>query len=205
VEYKDPVSRVYENFPSLATQPGTSVLIWDHDTLDFCLPNLAVALTPVQYSLRAARRTKKFHVSTLLVLRGLEMNGEGYEIVCRAGPVMQLARATYQHPFLQSDREILRGSSLGELHRHRTLFHVRRGRQWAGMTIASAANGCRFYSPVMTMDGWPTRQICEIERRCLPKWWGIDLENKAKSDANEAVCHELRVKKALINRKKLSS
>ena len=67
--------------------------------------------------------------------------------------------------------------------------------------MASAAqNGLPIYSPVDDDGDLPTPTICRVEQQMPAEMVGKSiLEKHGKSDANEAVLHELRLRNALLH------
>jgi isoleucyl-tRNA synthetase len=198
VEYKDHVSQsVYVKFPVIG-QPGTSILIWT--TTPWTLPaNLAVAYNSTfSYSLvRAAG--EQFIVSTLL-LSTVAQNcaWEGYEIV-QSLDGTQLARATYQHPFCNRTGKLYAGDSFVENSSGTGFVHVAPGHGQDDYRLG-LANGLPIYSPVDDDGRLAYTADLPVEQQMPAEMVGKSiLEKHGKSDANEAVLHELRLKKALVH------
>jgi isoleucyl-tRNA synthetase len=198
VEYKDHVSQsVYVKFPVIG-QAGTSILIWT--TTPWTLPaNLAVAYNSTfSYSLvRAAG--EQFIISTLLVSTVAQKCGwEGYEIV-QSLDGTQLARVTYQHPFCNRNGKLYAGDSFVENSTGTGFVHVAPGHGQDDYRLG-LANGLPIYSPVDDDGRLAHTADLPVEQQMPAEMIGKSiLEKHGKSDANEAVLHELRLKKALVH------
>jgi isoleucyl-tRNA synthetase len=198
VEYKDHVSQsVYVKFP-LKGYPGTSVVIWT--TTPWTLPaNLAVAYNSTfSYSLVVVGE-EQFIVSALLLPAVAEKCGwRNYQIV-RSLDGGHLGRMECQHPFCKRTGKFFAGDSFVDNVTGTGFVHIAPGHGLDDYHLGTE-HGLPIYSPVdddgkftLTSDLPKEQQMpAEIVGKSI-------LERHGKSDANEAVLHELRVRKALLH------
>ncbi len=198
VEYKDHVSQsVYVKFP-LVGHPATSVVIWT--TTPWTLPaNLAVAYnSKISYSL-VLSNGEQFIVSTMLLGAVAEKCGwDGYQIV-RSLDGEFFKGLSYQHPFCNRTGKLLAGDHFVENTTGTGFVHIAPGHGLDDYHLG-LANGLPIYSPVdddgklaLTNDLPADAQMpAELVGKSI-------LEKHGKSDANEAVLHELRVRNALLH------
>jgi isoleucyl-tRNA synthetase len=198
VEYKDHVSQsVYVKFP-LVGHPGTSVVIWT--TTPWTLPaNLAVAYNSTfSYSLVHADG-QEFIVSTMLLPTVAEKCGwHGYQIV-RSLDGGHLSQLEYQHPFCNRTGKLFRGDSFVDNSTGTGFVHIAPGHGLEDYQLGSQ-NGLPIYSPVDDDGRLARTNDLPVEQQMPDAMVGQSiLEKHGKSDANEAVLHELRVRKALLH------
>ena len=198
VEYKDHVSQsVFVKFP-LVGHPGTSVVIWT--TTPWTLPaNLAVAFNSTfSYSLVIAGQ-EQFIVSALLLPKVAEKCGwQDYQIV-RSLDGGHLSQFEYQHPFCNRTGKFFAGDSFVDNATGSGFVHIAPGHGLDDYRLGTDHN-LPIYSPVdddgkftLTADLPPEQQMpVEMIGKSI-------LEKHGKSDANEAVLHELRLRKALLH------
>src|ERR1043166_3978554 len=198
VEYKDHVSQsVYVKFPVIG-HPGTSVIIWT--TTPWTLPaNLAVAYNSTfSYSLVRVEE-EQFIVSTMLLSTVAEKCGwHGYEIV-RSLDGAHLAQAEYQHPFCNRTGKFVAGDNFVENTTGTGFVHIAPGH---GMDdyLLGLKQGLPIYSPVDDEGKFAYTNDLPREQQMPAEMIGKSiLEKHGKSDANEAVLHELRLRKALLH------
>jgi isoleucyl-tRNA synthetase len=199
VEYKDHVSQsLYVKFP-LVGYPGTSVLIWT--TTPWTLPaNLAVAYNSTfNYSLVRVGE-EMFILSNLLLPVVMEKCGwEGYEIV-RTLTGDDLAQMEYQHPFCNRTGKLYAGDSFVENSTGTGFVHIAPGHGMDDYLLGRAV-GLPIYSPVNDDGALDYTNDLPREQQMPAEMIGKSiLEKHGKSDANEAVIHELRLRNALLHR-----
>ncbi|MGD0260762.1 MAG: isoleucine--tRNA ligase [Verrucomicrobiota bacterium] len=198
VEYRDHVSpSVYVKFPVVG-HPGTSVVIWT--TTPWTLPaNLAVAYNSTfSYSLVRVGN-EEFIVSALLLPAVAEKCGwQGYQIV-RSLDGGHLSQIEYQHPFCNRTGKFFAGDSFVDNVTGTGFVHIAPGHGLDDYHLGTE-HGLPIYSPVdddgkftLTNDLPPEQQMpADMLGKAI-------LEKHGKSDANEAVLHELRARKALLH------
>ena len=198
VEYKDHVSQsVYVKFP-LVGHPGTSVVIWT--TTPWTLPaNLAVAYNSTfSYSLVQVDG-EEFIVSALLLPAVAAKCGwQNYQIV-RSLDGGHLSQVEYQHPFCNRTGKFYAGDSFVDNTTGTGFVHCAPGHGLEDYHLGSQ-HGLPIYSPVDD-DGKLTYTSDLPKEQQMPvEMVGKSiLEKNGKSEANEAVLHELRARKALLH------
>ena len=198
VEYKDHVSQsVYVKFPLLG-HPGTSVVIWT--TTPWTLPaNLAIAYNSTfSYSLVLVGE-EQLIVSALLLPAIAEKCGwQGYQII-RSLDGGHLRQLEYQHPFCNRTGKFFAGDSFVENTTGTGFVHVAPGHGLEDYHLGSE-HGLPIYSPVDDDGRLAYTNDLPIEQQMPAEMIGkAILEKHGKSDANEAVLHELRIRKALVH------
>jgi isoleucyl-tRNA synthetase len=198
VEYKDHLSQsIYVKFP-LIGQPGTFIVIWT--TTPWTLPaNLAVAYNSTfSYSLVRVG-AEAYIVSTLLLPAVAEKCGwSGYEIV-RSLDGDHLKQAEYQHPFCARAGRLFVGDSFVENVTGTGFVHIAPGHGLEDYLLGWQ-NGLPIYSPVDDDGCFTFTNDLPREQQMPAGMVGKSiLEKHGKSDANEAVLHELRLRKALLH------
>ncbi|HWQ92403.1 MAG TPA: isoleucine--tRNA ligase [Clostridia bacterium] len=198
VEYKDHVSQsVYVKFP-LVNHPNTSVVIWT--TTPWTLPaNLAVAYNST-FSYSVVRVGEEdFIVSALLLSAIAEKCGwQGYEIV-RSLDGAQLAQVEYRHPFCNRTGKFFAGDSFVDNTTGTGFVHIAPGHGMDDYLLGSR-NGLPIYSPVDDDGRLAHTTDLPLEEQMPADMVGKSiLEKHGQSEANEAVLHELRVRKVLIH------
>ena len=198
VEYKDHVSQsVYVKFP-LVGHPGTSVVIWT--TTPWTLPaNLAIAYNSTfSYSLVLVGE-EQLVVSALLLPAIAEKCGwQGYQII-RSLDGGHLRQLEYQHPFCKRTGKFFAGDSFVENTTGTGFVHVAPGHGLEDYHLGSE-HGLPIYSPVDDEGRLAYTNDLPIEQQMPAEMIGkAILEKHGKSDANEAVLHELRLRKALVH------
>ncbi len=198
VEYKDHVSQsIYVKFP-LVGHPGTSVVIWT--TTPWTLPaNLAVAYNSTfSYSLVRVDQ-EEFIVSSLLVSTVAQKCGWGtYEIV-RSLDGAHLSQLEYQHPFINRKGKLYAGDSFVENSTGTGFVHIAPGHGLDDYRLG-VRHGLPVFSPVDDDGRFAHTNDLPLEQQMPAEMLGKStLEKHGKSEANEAVLHELRLKKALLH------
>jgi len=198
VEYKDHVSQsVYVKFP-LVGHPHTSVVIWT--TTPWTLPaNLAIAYNSTfSYSLVLVGQ-EQFVVSALLLPAVAEKCGwQDYQII-RSLDGGHLGQFEYQHPFCHRTGRFFPGDNFVDNVTGTGFVHIAPGHGLDDYHLGME-RALPIYSPVdddgkftHTTDLPPEQQMpAEMIGKSI-------LEKHGKSDANEAVLHELRARKALLH------
>jgi len=198
VEYKDHVSQsVYVKFP-LVGHPGTSVLIWT--TTPWTLPaNLAIAYNSTfSYSLVHVGE-EQLIVSTLLLSATAEKCGwQGYQII-RSLDGGHLRQLEYQHPFCKRTGKFFAGDGFVENTTGTGFVHVAPGHGLEDYQLGSE-HGLPIYSPVDDDGRFTHTSDLPVEQQMPAAMLGKSiLEKHGKSDANEVVLHELRLRKVLLH------
>jgi isoleucyl-tRNA synthetase len=198
VEYKDHVSQsVYVKFP-LVGHPGTSVVIWT--TTPWTLPaNLAIAFNSTfSYSLVLVGQ-EQYIVSTLLLSAVAEKCGwKDYQIV-RSLDGGHFSQMEYQHPFCNRTGKFFSGDSFVDNTTGTGFVHIAPGHGLDDYKLGSA-NGLPIYSPVDDDGKFTYTSDLPKEQQMPAEMIGkAILEKHGKSDANEAVLHELRARKVLLH------
>ena len=202
VEYQDHVSQsIFVKFP-VAEHPGTFVLIWT--TTPWTLPaNLAVAYNSTfDYSLvrmPVGEGSEDYIVSAMLLSAVAAQCGwENYQIV-RTLRADQFKEFQYQHPFCNRTGRLFAGDDFVENTTGTGFVHVAPGHGLEDYGLG-VRMGLPIYSPVdddgclAYTDDLPRDQ--QLPAEMLGK---SILEKHGKSEANEVVLHELRVRKLLLH------
>ncbi len=198
VEYKDHVSQsVYVKFQVIG-RPGVSIVIWT--TTPWTLPaNLAVAFNSTfSYSLVRVGE-EQYIVSSMLLSAVAEKCGwHGYEIV-RSLDGGHLSQLEYQHPFCQRTGKLFSGDSFVENSTGTGFVHIAPGHGLDDYNLGRA-HGLPIYSPVDDDGRFAHTNDLPVAQQMPAEMLGKSiLEKHGKSDANEAVLHELRLSKALLH------
>jgi isoleucyl-tRNA synthetase len=198
VEYKDHVSQsIYVKFAVLG-HPATSVVIWT--TTPWTLPaNLGVAYNSTfSYSLVLVGQ-EQFIVSALLLPAVAEKCGwQDYQIV-RSLDGGHLSQLEYQHPFCKRTGKLYAGDSFVENTTGTGFVHVAPGHGLEDYHLG-LEHGLPIYSPVDDDGAFTHTNDLPIEQQMPTEMLGKSiLEKHGKSEANEAVLHQLRLSKALLH------
>src|SRR5213594_1633661 len=195
VEYADHVSQsVYVKFPVVG-QPGLNLLIWT--TTPWTLPaNLAVAFNQQFQYVTARVGEERFIVFRGLLPAVAEKCGwSDYEE--KPFPVEDLARLEYQHPFCNRTGK-LHAADFVTSDTGTGFVHIAPGHGLDDYNLGSRV-GLPIYSPVDDNGCFTHTNDLPIAQQMPAEMVGKSiLEKHGKSDANEAVLHELRVRKALL-------
>ncbi|MEI7939379.1 MAG: isoleucine--tRNA ligase [Verrucomicrobiota bacterium] len=198
VEYQDHVSQsVYVKFP-LVGHPGTSVVIWT--TTPWTLPaNLAVAYNSTfSYSLVVVGE-EQYIVSALLLPTVAEKCGWQNYHIARSLDGGYLSQMEYQHPFCNRTGKFFAGDSFVDNSTGTGFVHIAPGHGLDDYHLGNQ-NGLPIYSPVDDDGKFALTSDLPKEQQMPAEMIGKSiLEKHGKSDANEAVLHELRVRKALLH------
>jgi isoleucyl-tRNA synthetase len=198
VEYKDHVSQsVYVKFPVLG-HPNTSVVIWT--TTPWTLPaNLAVAYNSTfSYSLVQVGN-EEFIVSALLLPAVAAKCGwQDYQIV-RSLDGGHLNQVEYHHPFCNRTGKFFAGDSFVDNSTGTGFVHIAPGHGLDDYHLGTN-HGLPIYSPVDDDGKLTYTSDLPKEQQMPAEMIGKTiLEKHGQSEANEAVLHELRARKALLH------
>src|SRR4051812_10612220 len=198
VEYHDHISQsIYVKFPVVG-HPGVFVLIWT--TTPWTLPaNLAVAYNSTFSYSQVRVGAEEYILSAMLLSSVAEKCGwEGYEIV-RTLDGSQLAQVEYQHPFCNRTGKLFDGDNFVENSTGTGFVHIAPGHGLEDYGLG-LQQGLPIYSPVNDDGAFAyTNELPEDQQIPKEMIGKSILEKHGKSDANEAVLHELRVRKALLH------
>ena len=198
VEYEDHVSQsVFVKFPVVG-HPKTFVLIWT--TTPWTLPaNLAVAYNSTFYYSQVLVGEETYIVSTLLLdVVAKKAGWEAYQIL-RSLDASMLAGLEYQHPFCARTGKLYAGDGFVTNDTGTGFVHIAPGHGTDDYHLG-LANGLPIYSPVDDEGRLAYTSDLPVEQQMPSEMVGKSiLEKHGKSDANEAVLHELRVRQALLH------
>ncbi len=198
VEYADHVSQsVFVKFPVVG-RPGVNIVIWT--TTPWTLPaNLAVAYNSTfNYSLVQVGEEQFIVSAMLLSVVAQKCSWENYQIV-RSLDGEQLKSLEYQHPFCNRTGKLFSGDNFVTNDTGTGFVHIAPGHGLDDYNIGRQ-NGLPIYSPVNDDGALAHSNELPVEQQMPAEMLGKSiLEKHGKSDANEAVLHELRVRKALLH------
>jgi isoleucyl-tRNA synthetase len=176
-----------------------NIVIWT--TTPWTLPaNLAVAYNSTfSYSLVQVGE-EQFIVSAILLSTVAEKCGwSGYQIV-RSLDGEHLKQLEYQHPFCKRTGKLFTGDSFVTNDTGTGFVHIAPGHGLDDYNLGRA-NGLPIYSPVNDDGAFAHTNEMPVEQQMPKEMLGKSiLEKHGKSDANEAVLHELRLRHALLHR-----
>jgi isoleucyl-tRNA synthetase len=198
VEYQDHVSQsVFVKFPVVG-RPGVNLVIWT--TTPWTLPaNLAVAYNSAfSYSLVQVGE-EQFIVSAMLLSTVAEKCGWGGFQIIRSLDGGHLSQLEYQHPFCKRTGKLYAGDSFVDNATGTGFVHIAPGHGTDDYHLGTA-NNLPIYSPVDDDGRFAHTNDLPAEQQMPAEMLGKSiLEKHGKSDANEAVLHELRVRHALLH------
>ena len=198
VEYRDHVSQsIYVKFPVLG-HPGTSVVIWT--TTPWTLPaNLAVAYNSTfSYSLVQVGDEQLILSALLLPAVAAKCGWEGYQIV-RSLDGGHLSQLEYQHPFCKRTGKLYAGDSFVDNSTGTGFVHVAPGHGLDDYHLG-LDHHLPIYSPVDDDGRFVHTDDLPIDQQMPAEMLGKSiLEKHGRSEANEVVLHELRLRKALVH------
>src|SRR6267154_2323479 len=198
VEYHDHVSQsIYVKFP-IVGQPGTSIVIWT--TTPWTLPaNLAVAYNTTFQYVRVSVGGENYIVSSILLPALAEKCGcTGHEVGQTLGAA-DLSKLEYQNPFCNRTGKLFPGDEFVENTTGTGFVHIAPGHGLEDYNVGRK-NGLPIYSPVDDDGCFAYTNDLPREQQMPAEMIGKSiLEKHGKSDANEAVLHELRVRHALLH------
>src|ERR1041385_1155910 len=198
VEYKDHVSQsIYVKFPVVA-RPVVSIVIWT--TTPWTLPaNLAIAYNSTfTYSLVRVGG-EHFIVSTMLLSTvAQKCNWGSYEIE-RTLYAADLAQLEYQHPFCNRTGKLYSGDAFVENVTGTGFVHVEPGHGLEDYGLG-LEHGLPIYSPIDDDGRFVRTTDLPVDQQMPQDLVGKTvLEKHGQSEANEAVLHQLRLRKALLH------
>jgi len=196
VEYADHVSQsVFVKFPVVG-QPKTFIVIWT--TTPWTLPaNLAVAYNKdFQYS-KATVGDENYIVFRGLLPAVAEKCG-WTNFTETPFPTKQLATIQYQHPFCNRTGKVF-AAEFVTADTGTGFVHIAPGHGLDDYNLGRQ-NGLPIYSPVNDDGALAYSNELPVEQQMPAALVGKSiLEKHGKSDANEAVLHELRIRHALLH------
>src|SRR2546422_2950848 len=199
VEYKENyVSQsIYVKFPVVG-RPGTSIVIWT--TTPWTLPaNLAVAYNSTfTYSL-IRFENEEFIVSTMLLPAIAEKCGWNPYQIIRSLDGGHLSQLEYQHPFCARTGKLFAGDPFVDNVTGTGFVHIAPGHGLEDYNLG-IQNGLAIYSPVNDEGRFIHTNGLPVEQQMSAEMLGkAVLEKHGSSEANEAVLHQLRLRKALLH------
>jgi isoleucyl-tRNA synthetase len=175
-----------------------SIVIWT--TTPWTLPaNLAVAYNSTfSYSLVQVGE-EQFIVSAMLLSTVAQKCGwENYQIV-RSLNGDDLRQLEYQHPFCQRTGKLFAGDHFVTNDTGTGFVHIAPGHGLDDYNLGGKY-GLPIYSPVNDDGAFAHTSELPVEQQMPIEMLGKSiLEKHGKSDANEAVLHELRIRHALLH------
>jgi len=197
VEYKDHVSpSVYVKFPVIGL-PNTFVLIWT--TTPWTLPaNLAIAFNDkLEYVQVEVGGDQYILFRGLLPTIAEKCGWSSYPQ--HPFPIGKLAQLQYQHPFIPKRTGRLYAAEFVTSDTGTGFVHIAPGHGLDDYNLG-CQNGLPIYSPVDDDGKFAYTNDLPIELQMPAEMVGKSiLEKHGKSDANEAVLHELRLRHALLH------
>ncbi len=198
VEYADHVSQsCFVKFPVVGLKK-TFIVIWT--TTPWTLPaNLAVAYnSKLQYSLVQVGEEKYWILSQLVSAVAEKCKWEKSDTL-ETVLGNKLAGLEYQHPFCNRTGKLLAGDSFVENTTGTGFVHIAPGHGLEDYNLG-CLNSLPIYSPVDDDGRLAYTNDLPVEQQMPAGMLGKSiLEKHGKSDANEAVLHELRVRHALLH------
>ena len=197
VEYHDHVSQsVFVKFPVIG-QPKTFIVIWT--TTPWTLPaNLAVAYNEKLQYVQVRVGEENFILFRALLPAVAEKCGWANYT---ESPVSteQLAALQYQHPFIPGRTGKAFPAEFVTSDTGTGFVHIAPGHGLDDYNLGRQ-NGLPIYSPVDDDGRFAHTNDLPVEQQMPAEMLGKSiLEKHGKSDANEAVLHELRVRHALLH------
>ena len=198
VEYHDHVSQsIYVKFP-IVGRPNTYILIWT--TTPWTLPaNLAVAYNST-FTYSEVRVGEEHYIlsSALLPVVAQKCGWTDYEVVSSL-QAEHINYLEYQHPFCDRTGKLYAGDNFVENSTGTGFVHIAPGHGLEDYNLGRQ-NSLPIYSPVDDDGCLAYTSDLPREQQMPAEMVGKSiLEKHGKSDANEAVLHELRLRKALLH------
>ena len=197
VEYHDHVSQsIYVKFPVVG-QANTFVLIWT--TTPWTLPaNLAVAYNAKFQYVQVEVGGEKYILFRGLLPTVAEKCGWTGQTE-QPFPTEKLVQLQYQHPFIPARTGKLYAAEFVTSDTGTGFVHIAPGHGLEDYGLGSSV-GLPIYSPVDDDGKFALTNDLPVEQQMPAEMVGKSiLEKHGKSDANEAVLHELRVRHALLH------
>ena len=197
VEYKDHVSQsIYVKFPVIG-KPDTFVVIWT--TTPWTLPaNLAVAFNSTFQYVEVKVGAEKYILFRGLLPAVAEKCGW---TAWEEKPISadELAGLQYQHPFCNRTGKLYAGDSFVTSDTGTGFVHIAPGHGLEDYMLGLQQH-LPIYSPVDDNGRFAHTNDLPVEAQMPAEMIGKSiLEKHGKSDANEAVLHELRLRHALLH------
>ena len=196
VEYANHVSpSIYVKFP-VVSEPNTFILIWT--TTPWTLPaNLAVAYNKVFQYVRVEIAGEKYILFRGLLPAVAEKCGwTNYKETPL--DIASLAKLQYQHPFCNRTGKFYAAEFVTN-DTGTGFVHIAPGHGLEDYGLGQQ-NGLPIYSPVDDDGKFTRTNDLPVEQQMPVEMVGKSiLEKHGKSDANEAVLHELRLRHALLH------
>jgi isoleucyl-tRNA synthetase len=197
VEYHDHVSQsIYVKFPVVG-HPHTFILIWT--TTPWTLPaNLALAYNSTfQYVQVRVGEENYILFRGLLATVAEKCGWKDYQEQPFASE--KLGQLEYEHPFCQRTGKLFAGDNFVDSSTGTGFVHIAPGHGLDDYNIGRQ-QGLPIYSPVDDDGCLAYTNDLPREQQMPAEMVGKSiLEKHGKSDANEAVLHELRLRKALLH------
>jgi isoleucyl-tRNA synthetase len=197
VEYNDHVSQsVFVKFPVVG-QPKTFIVIWT--TTPWTLPaNLAVAYNKNFSYVKSTVGDEHYILYSGLLSKVAEKCGWASHSETPF-PSDQLATIQYQHPFIPARLGRAFPADFVTSDTGTGFVHIAPGHGQDDYNLGRA-NGLPIYSPVNDDGAFAHTGDLPIDQQMPVEFLGKSiLEKHGKSDANEIVLHELRVRHALLH------
>ncbi|MGA2869691.1 MAG: isoleucine--tRNA ligase, partial [Verrucomicrobiota bacterium] len=197
VEYNDHVSQsVFVKFPVVG-QPRTFIVIWT--TTPWTLPaNLAVAYNKDFPYVKVAVGDEHYILFRGLLPKVAEKCG-WVDFTETPFPTEQLAAIQYQHPFIPARLGRAFAADFVTADTGTGFVHIAPGHGQDDYNLGRA-NGLPIYSPVNDDGAFAHTSDLPVEQQMPVEFLGKSiLEKHGKSDANEIVLHELRLRHALLH------
>jgi isoleucyl-tRNA synthetase len=197
VEYHDHVSQsVFVKFPVVG-RPNTFVVIWT--TTPWTLPaNLAVAYNST-FNYQQVRVGDETFIISELLLPGISQKCGWNVSAVEPLPVKELLGFQYQHPFCNRTGKLFAGDDFVTNDTGTGFVHIAPGHGLEDYNLGRK-NGLPIYSPVDDNGCFAYTDDLPREQQMPAEMIGKSiLEKHGKSDANEAVLHELRLRRALLH------
>jgi isoleucyl-tRNA synthetase len=198
VEYRDHLSPSIYVRLAVVGRPDTYVVIWT--TTPWTLPaNLAVAYNSTFSYAEVRVNGETYFVSTNLLPTVTEKCGWiAPEVVGTVG-AEQLGKLEYRHPFCARTGRLWAGDAFVDNATGTGFVHIAPGHGLEDYQLGLAV-GLPIYSPVNDDGCFVLTDDLPREQQMPDALIGESiLEKHGKSEANEAVLHELRVRKALLH------
>ncbi len=198
VEYHDHVSQsIFVKFPVVG-QPNTFVLIWT--TTPWTLPaNLAVAYNSMLQYVKVRVGEENYILFRGLLPAVAEKCGWSSSPEQQPFSTDDLAKLQYQHPFCNRTGSLYKGDAFVTNDTGTGFVHIAPGHGLEDYGIG-LQNELPIYSPVDDDGKFAYTNDLPVEQQMPAEMVGKSiLEKHGKSDANEAVLHELRARRALLH------
>jgi len=196
VEYHDHVSQsIYVKFPVIG-QPNTFILIWT--TTPWTLPaNLAVAYNK-DFQYVKVQVGEEHYILFRGLLQGIAEQCDWTDYREAPLPGEALAALEYQHPFCNRTGKAFEADFV-TADTGTGFVHIAPGHGMDDYSLG-LKQALPIYSPVDNDGRFAHTSDLPVEQQMPAEMLGKSiLEKHGKSDANEAVLHELRVRKALVH------